>query len=80
MNSMGRGSLLTGLEFSGPAIYLLPMIEKPKPKPDDPEQSKRFIEMAREIGAAESEEGANRALRKLDLKRIAPKPQSPKKA
>jgi hypothetical protein len=27
------------------------MPRKPKPPPDDPEQSKRFIDMAREIGA-----------------------------
>jgi hypothetical protein len=31
------------------------MPRKPKPQPDDPEQSKRFIDMAREVdeGAAE---------------------------
>ena len=40
---------------------------KPKPerKPDDPEQSKRFIEMAREIGASESEEDARRAFKSV---------------
>ena len=27
------------------------MPRKPKPPPDDPEQSKRFIDMAREVGA-----------------------------
>jgi hypothetical protein len=32
-----------------------------KPKPDDPEQSKRFIEAAREAEADETEEGAARA-------------------
>jgi hypothetical protein len=41
-----------------------------KPKPDDPEQSKRFIETAREIGADESKEGAERAFRKV----VTPKP------
>jgi hypothetical protein len=33
------------------------MPRKSSPPPDDPAQSKRFIEMAREIGADESEEG-----------------------
>jgi hypothetical protein len=31
------------------------MPRKPKPQPDDPEQSKRFIDMAREV---EADEGA----------------------
>ena len=33
------------------------MARKPKPPPDDPEQSKRFIDMARELGADETEKG-----------------------
>ena len=43
------------------------MPEKPKPVPkrDDPEQSKRFIEAAREIGADETERGAERAFKKI---------------
>lgn len=41
------------------------MPRKPKPKPDDPEQSKRFIEMAREIGVDESEGAFERALKKV---------------
>lgn len=39
-----------------------------KPKPDDPAESKRFIDMAREIGADESDEGRKafeRAFRKV---------------
>jgi len=36
---------------------------KPIPKVDDPAQSKRFIDVARE--ADESNEGANRAFRKV---------------
>ena len=32
--------------------------------PDDPEQSKRFLEAAREHGAATTEEGAREAFRK----------------
>lgn len=38
---------------------------KPAPKPDDPAQSKRFIDAAREAKADESEEGADRAFRKI---------------
>jgi hypothetical protein len=33
--------------------------------PDDPEQSKRFIEAAREAEADETEEGAERAFKKV---------------
>ncbi len=40
-----------------------------KPKPDDPEQSKRFIKTAREIGAAETEKEAERALKEIDLRK-----------
>jgi hypothetical protein len=32
------------------------MLRKPAPKPDDPEQSKRFIDAAREAEANETEE------------------------
>jgi hypothetical protein len=35
------------------------------PKPDDPEQSKRFIDAAREAEADETEEGADRAFKKV---------------
>lgn len=41
------------------------MGRKPNPKSDDPEQSKRFIDAAREAGADESEDGAERAFRKV---------------
>jgi hypothetical protein len=34
-------------------------------KPDDPEQSKRFIEAAREAQADETEAGADRAFKKV---------------
>jgi hypothetical protein len=34
-----------------------------KREPDDPEQSKRFLEAAREAGADETEKGANRAFK-----------------
>jgi hypothetical protein len=38
---------------------------KPERKPDDPEQSKRFIEAAKEAEADESETGAARAFKKV---------------
>jgi hypothetical protein len=41
------------------------MPRKPKPPPDDPEQSKRFIEAAREIGADESPEAFEEVFRKV---------------
>ena len=47
-----------------------------KPKPDDPAESKRFIDIAREIGADETEEGRKafeRAFRKIISKRPNPK-------
>jgi hypothetical protein len=54
------------------------MARKPAPtpkrdaKPDDPAQSKRFIEAAREVGADETEEGALRAFKKVvSPKRLA---------
>jgi hypothetical protein len=41
------------------------MSDKDKRKPDDPEQSKRFIDTAREIEADETEEGAERVFKKV---------------
>lgn len=44
------------------------MPRKPKPQPDDPAESKRFIDMARELGTDESIEGRRafeRTFRKL---------------
>jgi hypothetical protein len=49
------------------------MVEKPKIKPDDPAQSKRFVEAARQAKADETREGADRAFRKIA------KPPKPKK-
>ena len=40
-------------------------VPKEKLKQDDPEQSKRFIEAAREHGAAATEEEARKAFRKV---------------
>lgn len=41
------------------------MSRKPDSKPDDAEQSKRFIDTAREVEADESDEGAERAFKKV---------------
>ena len=41
------------------------MPRKPKPLPDDPEESKRFIDMAREVGAEEPSPNFERVLRKV---------------
>jgi hypothetical protein len=45
-----------------------------KPKPDDPEQHKRFLEAAGKAEAAETKEEADRAFRKV----AAPKAGRPK--
>jgi hypothetical protein len=39
------------------------MTSKSQPKPNDPEQSKRFLEAARETEADETETGADRAFK-----------------
>lgn len=49
------------------------MPRKPKPRPDDPEQFKRFIDMAREVEADESPDAVDRALERVIRKR----PQQP---
>jgi hypothetical protein len=46
---------------------------KPKLPPDNPEQFKRFIDMAREIGVDESPDALDRAFEKV----IKPKPAAP---
>lgn len=38
---------------------------KDKPPHDDPEQSKRFLEAAKELGADESKQGADRAFERI---------------
>ena len=45
------------------------MTKKPEPKPDDPAQSKRFIDTAREREADETEEGADKAFKKVATKK-----------
>ncbi len=39
--------------------------KRPKVTPDDPEQSKRFIEAARKAEADETEKGADKAFKKV---------------
>jgi hypothetical protein len=48
--------------------------KRPNLKPDDPEQSKRFVETAREIEADESGETFRRAFEKI----VPPKNSTPK--
>jgi hypothetical protein len=50
------------------------MARKTRPKPDDSEQSKRFIETAKEVGADEDTDALERA-----FKKIASKPPQEKK-
>jgi hypothetical protein len=51
--------------------YVMP--RKPNPPPDDPEQSKCFIELAREVGADSTKEEFERAFKKV-AKTRKPKP------
>jgi hypothetical protein len=41
------------------------MERKPKPKPDDPAQYKRFLEAADKVGADKTEEAADMAFKKV---------------
>jgi hypothetical protein len=45
------------------------MVRKPESKPDDPAQYKRFLEAARAAEADETEEGADRAFKKVTAKK-----------
>jgi hypothetical protein len=52
------------------------MPRKPKPKWDDPEESKRFIETARAIGSDETGEEFRKSLKKIhpsSVKRARPR-------
>ena len=44
------------------------MPTKPNPKPDDPEQYKRFLEAAKKAEASENEKDADRAFKKVASK------------
>ena len=50
------------------------MPRKPAPKPDDPKQSKRFEEIAREVGASGDSESLKRAVRKIASAKRVTKP------
>jgi len=50
------------------------MKTKPPSTPDDPEQAKRFIDMAREVQADETEEGADRVFKKVALPKTPSSP------
>lgn len=53
---------------------------KPLPKPDDPAQSKRFLEMATEFGAEGKPEDFERAFRKVaTAPRAASRPETARK-
>jgi hypothetical protein len=54
------------------------MPRKPNPKPDNPEQFKRFIEVAREVEADESPGAIDRAFNKVIRPRFAPNPLGPR--
>jgi len=41
------------------------MTTRPKPKPDDPEQSARFVDAAKRAGVDESGEAFDKAFKKL---------------
>jgi hypothetical protein len=49
------------------------MPRKPVPPPDDPEESQRFIDTAREVEADESPEAFDRAFDKVTKKVVPPK-------
>jgi hypothetical protein len=50
---------------------MLRMPRKPKPRPDDPEQSKRFTDIAREVGAEQPSPDFERVFRKVAEQRKA---------
>ena len=51
------------------------MARKLTPKPDDPAQSKRFIETAEEVGADTDDEALERAFKKIAPQKNASKDQ-----
>jgi hypothetical protein len=53
------------------------MPRKPTPKPDNPEQHKRFLDMARQVQVDESEGGFNRAFNKVIPRQAVPSPSAP---
>ncbi len=56
------------------------MPRKPKPQPDDPEEFKRFTDLAREVGADRQGENFERVLRKVAATKRASEPPKPKRS
>lgn len=55
------------------------MPRQPRPKPDNPEEFKRFLELAREVGADRPSENFDRVLRKTaERDPVPPKPKRKK--
>lgn len=52
----------------------IPMPRKPPPKWDDPEESERFLETAKAVEASDDPKEFERALKKVVLPRVKPKP------
>jgi hypothetical protein len=50
------------------------MNKPPERKPDDPAQSKRFLEAAKEAEADETEKGADRGFKRLSPKKPSKRP------
>ena len=57
----------------GGSAYSGVMSKKPQPKPDNPAQSQRFIDAAKEAGVDETGEGFDRAFKRV-VPKSAPKP------
>jgi hypothetical protein len=53
------------------------MPRKPKPKWDDPEQSKRFLEAAERAEASNDPKDLDRALKKIAPRTVAAQPKRP---
>jgi hypothetical protein len=51
------------------------MMQKPEPKPDDPEQSKRFIDMALEVQVDEGPQAFEKAFKRV----VSAQPEKPEK-
>lgn len=60
--------------FPCEAPMMTRMPRKPKPQPDNPEQSKRFIDAAKKAGVDQSGETFNQAFRRV----TGPKPDAAK--
>ena len=60
-------------------MYAARMPRKPNPKPDNPEQFRRFTELACEVGAEQPSENFDRVLKKVIIRRKTERAE-PKKA